>query len=171
MELKQKKDLPLENPYAAPESNPVPDSTADLEHLVSAPHGRRIVAFIIDIVLVYTVVIAFAALFGAVQNSGLASGLSDGIAAASVIVSVGIPMAYHTLMEGSSLQASVGKLALGLRVVDVKTGERLGWWRAFLRSFIRSWLSLGWMFWLFVLFTNKNQGLWDLLASARVVRK
>lgn len=73
---------------------------------------------------------------------------------------------YHTIMEASPLQASIGKLTLGLRVVDLN-GNRIGYGRSLVRSFFREWL-------LCILtqpFTKRRQGLQDLISGCLVVKQ
>jgi uncharacterized RDD family membrane protein YckC len=78
---------------------------------------------------------------------------------------------YHALMESSSNQASLGKMALGLKVTDLN-GNRISFGRATGRSFGRllSGLILGVGF-LMIAFTEKKQGLHDMIAGTLVVKK
>jgi len=77
---------------------------------------------------------------------------------------------YFALLESSSHQATVGKLACGLRVTDER-GKRIGFGRATGRHFgmLLCWLTLGVGF-LMVAWTRRKQGLHDLLARTLVVR-
>jgi uncharacterized RDD family membrane protein YckC len=77
---------------------------------------------------------------------------------------------YYALMESSSKQATVGKMALGIRVTDLD-GRRIGFGRATGRYFakILSALILGIGF-LMAAFTEKKQALHDMIAGTLVVR-
>ena len=77
---------------------------------------------------------------------------------------------YYALMESSPKQATVGKMALGIVVTDLE-GRRIGFGRATGRYFakILSVLILGIGF-LMVAFTERKQGLHDLLAKTLVVK-
>jgi uncharacterized RDD family membrane protein YckC len=78
---------------------------------------------------------------------------------------------YYALMESSAWQATLGKKALGLEVTDLQ-GNRIGFGRASGRFFgkILSALIL-WIGFIMVGFTEKKQGLHDILAGTLVIRK
>ncbi len=78
-------------------------------------------------------------------------------------------IAYYTYLEGSSGQ-TVGKKALGIRVVDIDGGGSIGFGRAFIRyigrivSAIPLFLGYFWMIW------DKEKQTWhDKFASSVVV--
>lgn len=77
---------------------------------------------------------------------------------------------YYALMQSSSRQATLGQLALGLRVTDVE-GRRISFARASGRHFARvlTSLTLG-IGYIMVLFTARKQTLHDLVAGTLVVR-
>ncbi len=79
--------------------------------------------------------------------------------------------AYFAIMESSSQQATLGKLALGLAVTDLR-GQRLGLGRATGRFFAK-FLSGIPLYLGFVLaaFTERKQALHDLVAGTLVVRR
>jgi uncharacterized RDD family membrane protein YckC len=75
-------------------------------------------------------------------------------------------------MEASSLQASIGKLALGLRVTD-EAGNRIDFGRATLRHWSKLLsgpftLGLGY---LMIALSKKKQALHDRIAGTLVVRR
>jgi uncharacterized RDD family membrane protein YckC len=79
---------------------------------------------------------------------------------------------YVAGMECSPLQASIGKLALGLRVTDLE-GRRVSFGRATLRHWSKLLsgpftLGLGY---LMIAFTRKKQALHDRIAGCLVVRR
>jgi uncharacterized RDD family membrane protein YckC len=78
---------------------------------------------------------------------------------------------YYALLESSSKQATIGKMAIGLKVTDLD-GNRLSFGRATGRYFGRllSGLILNIGF-LLIAFNAKKQGLHDILAGTLVVKK
>ena len=77
---------------------------------------------------------------------------------------------YYAFMESSSMQATLGKKALGLRVVDMD-GSPISFWRASGRFWakIPSGLLCAVGF-IMAAFTDKKQALHDMMASCLVVR-
>ncbi len=76
---------------------------------------------------------------------------------------------YHASFECSSWQGSLGKMALGIRVTDLQ-GERIGFLRATGRHFGKLFSALTLMFgFLMIAFTEKRQGLHDMLSGCLVV--
>jgi uncharacterized RDD family membrane protein YckC len=78
---------------------------------------------------------------------------------------------YYSLLESSEYQATIGKMALGIRVTD-EAGNRISFGRATGRYFakILSALIIGIGF-IMAGFTSRKQGLHDLLAETLVVKK
>jgi|SRR5271166_1217453 len=141
----------------------------------------RVIAVIIDAVLVRVVLFPFKALFGL---GGLAAGGFDpdnfrhGLALPYMIFGGGVialltvvaSWLYEALMESSSYQATLGKMIFGLKVTDLH-GNRIDFARATGRHFGK-WLSglalcIGFIM---VGFTERKQGLHDMLAGT-LVRK
>ena len=77
---------------------------------------------------------------------------------------------YYALMQSSSRQATLGQLALGLRVTDLE-GRRVSFARASGRHFatVLTGLTFG-IGYLIMLFTTRKQTLHDLVAGTVVVR-
>jgi uncharacterized RDD family membrane protein YckC len=77
---------------------------------------------------------------------------------------------YYALMESSRYQATLGKMALGIKVTTLG-GERIGFGQASGRFFgkVVSGLTLG-VGYLMAAFTEKRQALHDKMASTLVVR-
>ena len=77
---------------------------------------------------------------------------------------------YYALMQSSSRQATLGQLALGLRVTDLE-GRRISFARASGRHFatVLTGLTFG-IGYVIVLFTTRKQTLHDLVAGTVVVR-
>jgi uncharacterized RDD family membrane protein YckC len=77
---------------------------------------------------------------------------------------------YYALLQSSSRQATLGQLALGLRVTDLE-GRRVSFARASGRHFaiVLTGLTFG-IGYLMVVFTTRKQTLHDLVAGTLVVR-
>ena len=59
-----------------------------------------------------------------------------------IVANVLVDLAYYALLEGSARGQTLGKRALGIRVADATTGERIGFGRAAGRYFARYLSSL-----------------------------
>ena len=82
-----------------------------------------------------------------------------------------LALAYFALFEASALQGSPGKRALGLRVVDVQ-GRRLRPGRALARQAFKCLdLASSGLTYLIAGFTERRQGLHDILAGTLVVKR
>jgi uncharacterized RDD family membrane protein YckC/Tfp pilus assembly major pilin PilA len=159
---------PSASPYSAPRAATTPAAahTAD----IFAGFWLRLVAAILDGIIINVVfwVVSFI-LIAAIASSGDSAAI--GIASVfTYILSIVGNWLYFALMESSSKQATVGKMALGLKVVD-EQGERIGFGRATGRHFgkLISSLIIGIGF-LMAAWTRKRQCLHDILASSLVVR-
>jgi len=78
---------------------------------------------------------------------------------------------YFAAMESSSLQGTLGKIALGIKVTDLE-GGRISFGRATGRYFSKIISAIVLMIgFIMVAFTAKKQGLHDIIASCLVVNK
>jgi uncharacterized RDD family membrane protein YckC len=81
---------------------------------------------------------------------------------------------YGALTESSAQQASLGKRALGLKVTDLQ-GRRLRFGKAFGRWVVKQALVLipiiGWIGLLAIGFTDKKQGVHDMMVGTLVWRR
>jgi len=173
-------------PYAA--------SAATLEERSSAVQGgeivhaglwRRFAASCIDSIVTavasYALLIPLFLVFGlsmsALAQSELAgAGVSIGFMVTQYSISILVPALYFGWMQSSSSMASLGKMAVGIKVVR-GNGERLSFWRSFLRYialilFTLVTCGLG-MFiaGLMVAFTERKQGAHDMICDTLVVDK
>jgi uncharacterized RDD family membrane protein YckC len=138
----------------------------------------RVAAWLIDVVLLSIVNSVVGAFFG----GGLAALIKPGqdpstinwgpvIAAMStmILVVTAIQFAYFVFMESSEKQGTVGKMLLGLKVTDLN-GHRISVGRAAGRWFSKiisaMILAIGYIM---VGFTEKKQGLHDMIAGTLVV--
>jgi uncharacterized RDD family membrane protein YckC len=77
---------------------------------------------------------------------------------------------YEALLTSSSMQATPGKMVFGLRVTTVD-GERIGFGRATGRFFGKIGSgAIAYIGFIMVGFTERKQGLHDMMASTLVVR-
>ena len=147
--------------------------------VVYAGFWRRFVAMMIDSFVfapLILIVILMSGLFGiAMQPTADLEGLTGAIFSIGVVVLMCLLFVgnwlYHTTMESSRHQATLGKKALGIIVTDM-SGNRISFARANGR-FFGKWISgmimnVGY---LMAAFTEKKQALHDILASCLVVMK
>jgi len=141
----------------------------------------RVVATIVDLILVRIVIFPFKALFGL---GGLAMGgfnpdnFHHGLllpytilgGGTLILLSVGASWLYEALMESSSYQATLGKMIFGMKVTDL-SGTRISFARATGRHFAKfisgMFLCFGFIT---VGFTQRKQGWHDMIAETLVRR-
>jgi uncharacterized RDD family membrane protein YckC len=135
----------------------------------------RVVAALIDAVILRVVVAPVGVIFGGLGMAGTMSGLPHhGLAilggGVTFILLLFGSWLYEAFMESSSYQATLGKMIFGMKVTDLN-GNRISFERATGRHFAK-WLSgmiLG-IGYIMVGFTERKQGLHDLLAGTLVRR-
>ena len=119
-----------------------------------AGFGRRLVAYLIDGILLGIVT-------GAVEVANRPIG---------GIVGLALSIGYWGYLEGSPSGQTIGKRAMGIRVIDFRTGGSIGFGRAVLRYFakilsaIPCLLGFFWMLW-----DGERQTWHDKIASDVVV--
>lgn len=102
-------------------------------------------------------------------SSGLSDGMGTLLVAIGYLISLAVPLFYFAWMHSSSMQASIGKLAIGIKVVDGQ-GRRIGFWRGFARYF--AYLLSALLFcigFLMAAFTDRKRALHDILCDTLVV--
>lgn len=171
---------------AAPMGYPVPYGAPMGAAGMPAPMGKRFGARLIDVILVIIVMsVVGAVFFGGVTASaeidpatGLPkTGMGPLIAASlgRMLVTVVLIALYETIMVALRGQ-TVGKMALGIKVVREADGGLPGWGSAFLRYLIQ---QVGYFFcgigllvvWLSPFFDNqRHQGWHDKVAKTLVVQ-
>jgi len=153
--------------YQQPQQRPQPQAVPPIQQdspknvdaeikLKYAGFWLRAVAMLIDGVLLK--VVSF--LIGAMFNNDVA-----------VLVAIVFQWLYFSLMESSTYQGTFGKMAMGIKVTNIE-GNRVGFWQATGRYFgkILSFFMLLIGF-IMVAFTEKKQGLHDIMAGCLVVKK
>lgn len=106
---------------------------------------------------------------GAFGGDPFSTGGSIAVIAFSYLVSIAIPLFYYAWMHSSSHQATLGKMAVGIKVCR-DNGERITFLRALGRYFaqIPSALILG-IGYLMAGFTERKQALHDMICDTLVV--
>jgi uncharacterized RDD family membrane protein YckC len=123
---------------------------------------RRVAAVLLDGLILGVVTVPLNLAFADDGYTAASSGAQS--------ISTVLGWLYYALMESSAKQATLGKMALGIIVTDLE-GRRIGFGKATGRYFakILSALILGIGF-LMVAFTQRKQGLHDILAGTLVIR-
>jgi len=171
-----------EKPVAAPEEDEGPDIG------VYAGLGRRLIAFIVDIILILLFDLVAATVLGlirGIQNSyfyfvqhvpadqltteGTMGAMLGSIIAAYGILLIVIPWLYYAGFESSRSQATPGKLLMRIVVTDLN-GNKPTFARVTLRHFAK-FLSTLIIFigFLMIGLTKKRQGLHDTIAGCLVL--
>jgi uncharacterized RDD family membrane protein YckC len=152
-----------------------PDASGSSDvRTVYAGFWRRVAANLIDIVVLWFPF--FFAVFIATIAAKFESAWHPRVSAAIFFLNYGlvlivVPLLYFGLMESSNLQATIGKMMLGLRVTDLG-GQRVSLGRATERTLAKylSTLTLGVGF-ILCGYTKKRQALHDMVAGCLVVRR
>jgi Predicted membrane protein/domain len=178
---------PAGNPYSAPvapmENLPQTTAAALEDH---AGFWKRVAAYILDAILLYIVLKVVGAPFGlsAADAAAQATMKQEMLSGAGFmqayehyytamahynLITTAVGWLYFAICESSAWQATIGKLALGIRVTDLQ-GRRISFLRALGRygaKFISA-IILGIGF-IMVAFTRRKQGLHDLIAGTLVL--
>jgi uncharacterized RDD family membrane protein YckC len=143
----------------------------------------RFLAVLIDgaalSIVMVPLVVVFAGLLGAVSHTAVRTGRAADPAAmlamlpiigAIALIAAGINWLYEALLTSSSKQGTLGKMALGLKVTD-KNGNRLTFMHATGRHFAKLingfTMNIGYIM---VGFTERKQGLHDMIAETYVIK-
>ncbi|HEX7814151.1 RDD family protein, partial [Dyella sp.] len=163
------------NPFAAS-----PSSFASNEwgaqaqrRVVYGGFARRLLASILDSIILSIFNVIVLAVLGAVFVPSFKQGnaAAGGIIVFAYLGLFVISILYFCLQESSAAQATLGKRALGIKVTDLQ-GNRIGFGRALGRWFGRILSSLFFCIgYLMVIFTERKQGLHDMMTSTLVVDK
>jgi len=171
-------------PTSVPSSTPVatyaasPVSYPAAAPVVGVRYGGfwiRVIAAIIDTIILRVVVAPVGLIFGGLGLAGMMTGLPHtGLAllggGVTFIAFLFAAWLYEALMESSSYQATLGKMIFGLKVTDLN-GNRISFERAtgryFAKWFSKATLGIGYIM---VGLTERKQGLHDLLAGTLVRR-
>lgn len=167
------------SPYAAPRAGV--DEIAEVVHgheVVAVGFWKRLAAYLIDSMLIgiaYYAVSMFLTVFVLALGFASEKWMSNPEVAMALMVGGiylvmgALSLAYYVGFESSSMQATLGKRAVGIKTVDLD-GRRLSRGRAFGR-WLASWLSYATfgVGYLMIAFTDRKRGLHDLIAKTQVV--
>jgi uncharacterized RDD family membrane protein YckC len=134
--------------------------------------GRRVVAVIIDSILLSIAVSLIALVFGAFSGGDSNdTTIEIGIGTGDSLLYGLLAFVYYTLMEGSRGQ-TIGKMITGIRVASETTGQPPGLGAAAIRTLLRLIDAiLGYLVgFLIVLSSAKRQRLGDMAAHTLVIR-
>ena len=130
---------------------------------------KRFAALILDTIIFIIPTFIIGLIFGiplSATNLG-----EEGIEGLANVFGLFLGWLYNSIMDSSSKQGTLGKMALGIKVTDLN-GNRIGFGKATGRYFgkILSVITLciGYMM---AGFTEKKQGLHDMMAGCLVVNK
>jgi len=124
---------------------------------------RRFVAYVIDNILLSVVFWLLILVLGGIGGDG-------GVFGAYTLAAIGW-LLYYAAMESSSNQATVGKMALGIKVTDLE-GNRISFGRALGRNLAKIIsVLIFYIGFIMAAFTAKKQALQDMIAGTLVVKK
>ncbi len=130
------------------------------EGVIFSGFWRRVLAYIIDFIIVFmTIVTVGTYIYGEKEPPGWI-----------VIPIVGVNFFYNILMECSPIQATLGKKAMRIVVVD-QNFQRIGFLRSLLRNISKYLSGASVIGYLLPVFIAKKQALHDLIVNTVVVRK
>jgi uncharacterized RDD family membrane protein YckC len=169
MDKKQEDIQPMVENETMPVTEPETALKAEVRY---AGFWKRLAAYVIDFVVIsfVFVIIGFAlALMGLVDlNQEVPMEEYDN---SIDLISILITWGYFALMESSSKQGTLGKMALGIKVRDYD-GQRISFLRATGRFFGKYLSAILLMIgFLMIAFTARKQGLHDILARTLVVNQ
>lgn len=133
--------------------------------------GRRVLAIIVDGLLLSVLFWVMSVLFGSSSAEG--GQVSASMTGLPFVLYLLIVFAYFALMEGYRGQ-TVGKMLLGIKVIREDSGEVPGLKVAAIRTILRLIDMLPFAYlvgFITVLISTKNQRLGDMAANTLVVRK
>lgn len=169
-------DLTEANPYAAPKSDLIFDDFAPTTDFFGyAGFWQRFAAYFIDGIIVGIVGFMINMATSAVIQFGLTNRNNNPniiyvMAGINWLTSLTLNLAYYASMESSTSQATLGKMAMGIKVTNLY-GQRISFWNAvgrFAGKMVSSLTcSIGYIM---AAFTERKQALHDMIASTLVVR-
>jgi uncharacterized RDD family membrane protein YckC len=166
-------------PYPAPSQQPATPAMmgyAPERSISYAGFWLRFVAYIIDsIVMMIGAGCVGAIIGGVIGVTFAAAGFSQNdlemiAELAGYVIGVVVGWLYYAMMESSTYQATLGKMALSLRVTDTE-GRRISFARATGRHFAKILSAILLLIgYIMAGFTEKKQALHDMIADCLVLR-
>lgn len=126
----------------------------------------RFVAYVIDVIILAIPLGIMNVMFGPHRGDS-----SSGHPGFIVVITLALEIAYFAGLWSSTLQATLGQKICGLRVVRAPDGGQLSFLRGVGR-FFGMWLSSIILFigFIMIAFTERKQGLHDMIASTYVLK-
>jgi len=165
---------------AAPRTGAESLQTGGNSEYAPAGFGYRVLAYLLDVILLCFLSLPIHLLLGTFSINWTAITSPDEVEQAMSafagpvyqLLSWILPLAYMTILEASPLQATLGKLALGMRVEDER-GERPGVGRILGRNVLKVITGPPCCFLLYVVaaFTANHQAVHDMIAGTYVTRR
>ncbi len=134
--------------------------------LTPAPHGRRILAKLVDLFLIVLLFVAIALTAAALTALNVGEELVW-LALVVSLIAAGILAALYTIVLEWQYGFTVGKYLCGLLVVR-ESGARITFGQSVVRQ-LPVFLQVGWIDAMFALFTDRRQRAFELLSKTRVV--
>ena len=169
-------DFTETNPYAAPKSELVFDDFGPTTDFFGyAGFWQRFAAYFVDSIIVGIVGFMINMATSVVIQFGLTNGNNNpnimyGVIGINWLTSLILNFAYYASMESSASQATLGKMAMGIKVTDLY-GQRISFWHAvgrFAGKFVSGLTcSIGYIM---AAFTERKQALHDMMAGTLVVK-
>jgi uncharacterized RDD family membrane protein YckC len=172
---------------AAPDTHLPPDipavqTTGQQPYLSPAYAGfwERFAAWIIDIIIVYVILFCIGVAIGVLIAGGLITmgnyslyeydRIAESLNNPMVLLGIVIFILYFAYLESSKNQATFGKKALKIKVIDTG-GSRLTFGRAVARTICKIFSAIILGLGLIIIgFTEKKQGLHDMIMSTYVLK-
>lgn len=145
------------------------DPAHELPNVDYAGFWRRAGAYLIDAIILSAITQILSVITGISGNSPNAVPTTE--EAIMSLIYLVIAWLYFALLESSSKQGTVGKMAIGIIVTD-ENGKRVSFARATGRFFAKIISAIILLIgYLMVLWTKKRQGLHDIIAKTLVLKK
>lgn len=169
---------PSASPYAPPKARVSEQASGPIHGhpVVYAGFWKRFAAWFIDSVVIGLASLVIAVPVGLIVALAPAEGIDSMLDSRAFdmlgqVVSWVLSAWYFGWMYSSSHQASLGKMAVGIKVVR-GNGEALAFWRGFWRTFAQLLSGLTLMIgYIMAAFTERRQALHDLVCDTLVVDK
>ncbi len=133
--------------------------------------GRRLVAIIIDAIIIYIPVVLIASALGLGDANAEGGSVSVNLGGGGVLLNIAVSVLYDVILLTLLNGRTIGKVLLGVRVVGAN-GERITFGKALVRSLMKI-VSIYVLFLgcLWVIWDGRKQGWHDKVASTLVVRR
>ena len=146
-----------------------------------ANFGQRLLALLLDFVIVFIPLLIIFGLLGAFDDIGGNDGRVQFFTPAEdilyTVIGLAVTWSYYTILEGGRSGQTIGKKALSIRVVRLESGGPIGYGRALGRNAVRGlpgYIPLFGFFWvlldnLWMLWDREKQTLHDKVTKTLVV--